>query len=64
MPLKECQIDNKKGWKWGDAGKCYPYETADQEKEARSKAIKQAIAIWDIKVWTSEFTEAIEETKL
>ena len=39
MPLKECQIDGKKGWKWGDSGKCYT------GPDAKKKAIAQAIAI-------------------
>lgn len=39
MPLKECQINNQPGWKWGDEGKCY---TGPNGKE---KAIKQGIAI-------------------
>lgn len=39
MPLKQCQIDGKRGWKWGDEGKCYT------GPEAKSKAVKQGIAI-------------------
>lgn len=46
MPLKKCQSDNKSGWKWGDAGKCYTYTEGDKqsEKEAKHKAILQGLA--------------------
>lgn len=36
MPLKRCQTNNKKGWKWGDSGKCYL---------SKQKALKQGRAI-------------------
>lgn len=39
MPLKQCQIDGKKGWKYGDSGKCYT------GPDAKKKAIAQGIAI-------------------
>lgn len=39
MPLKQCQIDGKSGWKYGDSGKCYT------GPEAKRKAIMQGIAI-------------------
>jgi len=39
MPLRKCQYKNRKGYKWGKAGKCYT------GKSARSKAMKQARAI-------------------
>ena len=47
MPLTRCQLDNKPGWKWGDAGKCYPYTAGDEasEKAARRKATAQAAAM-------------------
>lgn len=47
MPLKRCNEDGKPGWKWGDRGKCYTYPPGDPkaEKEAKSKAVKQAFAI-------------------
>ena len=38
MPLKQCTVDGKDGWKWGDAGHCYP---GDEGKKA---AIKQGLA--------------------
>lgn len=38
-PLKRCQEDGKKGWKWGDKGKCYT------GPDAKEKAMKQAKAI-------------------
>lgn len=46
MPIKECQIDGKPGYKWGDQGKCYTYEDSESSKKsARSKAHRQGIVI-------------------
>jgi hypothetical protein len=39
MPLKQCQIGGKSGWKWGDEGKCYT------GPDAKRDAIKQGIAV-------------------
>ena len=39
MPVKECQIGGKSGFKWGDEGKCYT------GPDAKKKAIAQGIAI-------------------
>lgn len=39
MPIKQCQINGKKGWKYGDEGTCYT------GPEGKRKAISQAIAI-------------------
>lgn len=39
MPLKQCNVDGKSGWKWGDSGHCYT------GPEGKKKAIKQGIAI-------------------
>jgi len=39
MPLKNCTVDGKSGYKWGDKGNCYA------GKDAKQKAIKQGIAI-------------------
>jgi hypothetical protein len=49
MPLKECQIDGKKGFKWGDAGKCYTYEPGNETEKAtaRRKAMRQAVVIME-----------------
>jgi len=57
MPIKECSIENKPGFKWGDAGKCYPYEPGNEEskKSARKKALAQGIAIGDIDVDQKNF---------
>jgi hypothetical protein len=42
MPVKACRLNNKPGYKWGDAGKCYTY-TAGNET-ARKKAYEKAAA--------------------
>lgn len=39
MPVKECQIGDKSGYKWGDEGKCYTGPNAKED------AIKQGVAI-------------------
>ena len=39
MPIKECQINNIPGYKWGNEGKCYT------GPDARKKAQAQGIAI-------------------
>jgi hypothetical protein len=39
MPLKRCQDSEKKGWKWGDKGKCYT------GPDGKKKAIQQGISI-------------------
>ena len=39
MPIKECQINGKSGWKYGDKGTCYT------GPNGKKKAIAQAIAI-------------------
>lgn len=39
MPIKKCQSNKKKGYKYGDSGKCYT------GKGSRKKAIKQGQAI-------------------
>lgn len=39
MPLKRCTRNGKRGWKWGDAGKCYI------GTGAKKRAIKQGVAI-------------------
>jgi len=47
MPLMRATIDGKPCWKWGDNGKCYPYEPNNPESEyrAKQKAVKQGNAI-------------------
>jgi hypothetical protein len=39
MPIKQCQINGKSGWKWGDVGTCYT------GPKGKKRAIAQAIAI-------------------
>lgn len=52
MPIKSCQENNKSGYKWGDAGKCYTYADKNEasKNNARKKALAQGIAIGDIKL--------------
>ena len=55
MPVTSCQRDGKKGFKWGDAGKCFTGAGA----EARALAVGRAIAAQRAKFdaeeeWTSQ----------
>jgi hypothetical protein len=49
MPIRQCRIDNKPGYKWGQQGKCYDYNPNDEESkyQAKKSAISQGIAIGD-----------------
>jgi hypothetical protein len=46
MPLKRCEDNNQKGWKWGDEGKCYTGE------DGKEKAMRQGRAIGDYELET------------
>jgi hypothetical protein len=50
MSVKSCQINNEKGYKWGDAGKCYAYDPSSEESKnnAKKKAIAQGVAGGDL----------------
>ena len=50
MPLKKCQINNQPGYKWGDGGKCYEYDPADEDSKSSAKksAISQGVAVGDL----------------
>lgn len=50
MPIKQCTINGKDGWKYGDTGTCY------SGPEGKKKAIAQAVAIG--------VTEAFAGTKI
>jgi len=39
MPLKNCTVDGKSGYQWGDDGKCYT------GKDGKKKALRQGVAI-------------------
>lgn len=40
MPAQKCQKDGKKGWKWGEQGKCYTGDGAKKKALAQGQAIK------------------------
>lgn len=45
MPIKRCTLPNgKRGYKWGDKGKCYP--TKEQALK-QMRAIKANSSIWE-----------------
>jgi len=50
MPIRQCQINNNPGFKWGQQGKCYDYTPGDEQSiaEAKKKAISQGVAIGDL----------------
>ncbi len=47
MPVQECTLDGKPGFRWGEEGKCYTYTPGDEasREAARAKAEKQGRAI-------------------
>jgi len=45
MPIKQCEVNGKSGYKWGNEGKCYT------GPNAREKAKEQGIAIGE---WAAE----------
>ena len=49
MPVKECELDGKSGYKWGDEGKCYTYSPNNEgsRRTAKKSALLQGIAIGD-----------------
>jgi hypothetical protein len=59
MPVRTCQIDGRPGFKWGDAGTCYPYTAGDEasREAARDRAIAQGIAIGDIDIDKTSTTD-------
>jgi hypothetical protein len=40
MPIKRCQKDKKKGFKFGDTGKCFTGKSAKEKAEKQGRAIK------------------------
>jgi len=45
MPVKDCSDNGKKGYKWGDNGKCYTYTDESSKKTAYDNALRQGAAI-------------------
>jgi len=58
MPLNECQLDGKPGWRWGQSGKCYVYTPGSEagSRLARARALKQGVA-------SGEFLKEINREK-
>jgi hypothetical protein len=50
MPIQSCSINGKTGYKWGEQGHCYTYDSNSpaSEKKAKKKALAQGLAIGDI----------------
>lgn len=46
MPVQNCEIEGKPGYKWGEEGTCYPYTPGDEDsqKAAMMKAGQQGKA--------------------
>lgn len=47
MPIQNCQLNNKPGFKWGNEGKCYTYTPGNKTSmdNAKKKVMEQAVAI-------------------
>jgi len=47
MPVQQCTLDGKPGYKWGESGKCYTYTQGSEvsRKGAIRKAQAQGAAV-------------------
>lgn len=47
MPVQSCQLGGKPGYRWGESGKCYTYESGDptSRERAQDAATRQGAAI-------------------
>jgi hypothetical protein len=61
MPINNCSIDGKPGYKWGNSGACYGYTQGDKKSmtDARKKALAQAASMGEFK-----FEKTAEELAL
>lgn len=59
MPIQRCQLNGKKGWRWGNEGTCYTYDPNSKasETKAKNKAKDQGIAIGEY------FREVVERLR-
>ena len=58
MPVKNCEENGKPGFKYGDSGKCYTYDTNNEgsKRNAKKQAIIQGIAIGEFEVGVPHYT--------
>ena len=63
MPVNPCSENGKPGFKWGDAGKCYLYETGNSKSmgEAKRKATIQGIATGEYENTKSLDNEVLDD---
>jgi hypothetical protein len=47
MPIKECSLEGKPGYKWGEEGHCYVYDpnSESSKRKAKKDAAAQGVAI-------------------
>lgn len=47
MPIERCSLSGRPGYRWGEKGKCYTYESGNEHSrwQARARAMKQGRAI-------------------
>ena len=45
MPVKRCQRNGEKGWRWGKTGKCYIPSEEGSDEDAKKRAEEQGRAI-------------------
>jgi hypothetical protein len=59
MPIKDCQEDNKSGYKWGDEGKCYTYTPNNEgsRRNAKKSAIIQSLTYNEFKEGVPHYTK-------
>lgn len=41
MPVIRCQLDGRRGYKWGEGGRCYTYRTGDRRGKARARLLAE-----------------------
>lgn len=42
MPVQECELNGKPGFKWGQEGHCYTYTTGNESSKAKAKSAAHA----------------------
>jgi hypothetical protein len=67
MPVQNCQLNNKPGFKWGDKGKCYTYTPGNKTSmdNAKKKVMQQAVTIEEFADSYNDYPkQAIENAKI
>jgi hypothetical protein len=65
MPIIDCSLEGRPGYKYGSDGTCYPYEPGSDSSRmaAKKKAIQQALAVRYQMMRAGKTPEAITQKK-